>query len=287
MADIIDILGKIIIAVFIIGVILFAGILAVLGITFIHAKEESMMADYSYDLSISTSKPLYNATLLVPLPCGCDPDSGEYHTFINLSEVSSKYFDMENTSMRIESNEGYIFLNISAKMILPLYKNHIDPIPIYPGQNESELPPTPATVYSHSYSPDTPEPVGMEIHRYYLKEDGEIDTKQPFEKEMLMRPYTILNMTGKDDGFFSKDYFRGKISDEYSESLIEVPVFLSYETEQDNVLGISCSLRGANEWWVGGWQWNSYEQRTGNEFKGSKNGRYLLEGTLVAGEGIY
>jgi hypothetical protein len=287
MPDVITILGKIIIAFFIICAIIFVLIIAAMGIAGIHAKEESMMADYSYELSLSTSKPLYNATLLIPLPCRYETESGEYDTFINLSDVSCKYFDQPDISMQIESWNGYTVLNISSKSILPLYKNHIDPIPIYPGQNESELPPTPATVYSNNYSSGTQEQVSMEIHRYIKKDSGEIDTKQPFDNEELMRPFTILNMTGKDDGFFSKDYFSGKISDEYSKSQIEVPVFLSYETDRDNILDISSSVRGANEWWCFGWSGNSYEQRIGNSFGGSRNGTYMLEGYLVAGEGVY
>lgn len=287
MPDIITFLGKIIIALFILGIIVFAVILVVMGIAFSHAKEDSMRADYSYDLSISTSKPLYNTTLLIPIPCGYDNKSGEFYTFLNLSEISHHNFDTANISMQIDDREGYRFLNISAQSMLPLYKNHIDPIPIYPGQNESELPPTPATVYSSSYSPETPDLLGMGIHAYFMTKDDEIDTKNPFEKEQLMRPFTVLNSSGKDNGFFSKDYFSGKISDQYSESVIEVPVYLSYETETDTNVAISCTLRGANEWWSGGWQWNEYEQRIGNEFKGPKNGSYILEGDLVTGKGVY
>lgn len=287
MPDVITILGKIIIVFFIICAIIFVLILAAMGIAGIHAKEDSMMTDYSYALSISTSKPLYNVTLLVPLPCRYETEPGECHTFINLSEVSCKYFDQSDISMQIESWNGYTVLNISAKSILPLYKNHIDPIPIYPGQNESELPPTPATVYSHSYSPDTPEPVAMEMHRYFIKNDGDINTKQPFDEEMLMRPFTILNLTGEDNSSFSGDYPGRMNSGDFSESQIQVPLFLSYETDRDNILGISSSVRGANEWWCFGWSGNSYEQRIGNSFGGSRNDTYMLEGYLVAGEGTY
>lgn len=280
-------LTKVIVGFFVFGIIFFVVLLAAMGIAGIQAKEDSMKAVYSYDLSISTSKPIYNATLLIPLPCGYDNESGEYNTIFNLSETSFHNFEKDNVSLQIEALNGYMVLNITSNTIFPLYKNHIEPIPIYPGQNESELPPTPTTIYSHSYSPETPESVSMELHAYIIKKDGEIDTKHPFEKEQLMRPFSVLNMTGKDDGFFSKDSFKGKISDDYSESCIEVPVYLSYESDPDNTLGISCSLRGANEWWVFGWQWNEYEQRIGNSFTGSRKGTYVLEGFLVAGKGVY
>lgn len=278
MADIIKILGKIIIALFILAIIIFAAILMVVGITSIYLKEDSMRAGYSYDLTLSTSKPVYNATLLLPLPCGYDDESGEYNTFLSLSEVSFHNFDTDNISVQVDVQNGYRVLNISSKTILPLYKNHIMPIAILPGQNRSELPPAPATVYSHSYSPETPVSVPMEIHLYYLETDSEINTKQPFEKEQLMRPFTVLNRAGKDEGFFSNDY---------SESQIEVPVYLSYKTDPDNILDISSSVRGANEWWSFGWSGNSYRQRIGSSFEGSCNGTYILEGVLTAGEGAY
>ncbi|MBN1431722.1 MAG: hypothetical protein JW931_03015 [Methanomicrobiaceae archaeon] len=283
MVEIINIAGKIIAGFFILAFIIFVTFILTVTIFGLYAHENKM-SDYSYDLYLSTSKPVHNATLLLPLPCRYDKDTGDYYTFISLPEISTRHFDMENTSTQIELKDGYIVLNISAESILPLYKNHIDPVPIYPGQNESELPPTPTTVYSNVYSAETPGIVRMEMHRYYLKEDGEINTKQPFEEEMLMRPFFITDMTGNED---SVAEYTGRTGDTYSESPVEVPVCLSYDTDSDTNFSISCSLRGANEWHVLGWQWNSYEQIIGKEFTGPHNGTYMLEGKIIACDGIY
>ena len=81
--------------------------------------------------------------------------------------------------------------------------------------------------------------------------------------------------------------FTIKKSNAYSKSQIEVPIYLSYEADYDNTLSISCYLRGSNEWHVLGWQWNLDEEMVENDFKGSKNGTYLMEGFLTAGDGIY
>lgn len=280
-------LAKIITAFFILGIIFFIVLLAIIGFTGIEAKEESMQSVYSYDLYMTTSKPLYNTTILIPVPCGYDNASGGWISFLDLSKSTIRHLDTDNISIQIESKDEFKYLNISGKTILPVYKNHIEPIPIYPGQNESELPPTPTTVYSHSYSPKTPESVSMELHEYVIKKDDEIDTKNPFDREQLMRPYTILNTTGRDDGFYRKDSFKGRIDDSFSESEIKVPLYLFYETEPDNVLTISCSLRSANEWWNLGWSGNSYDQQVSNSFEGASNGTYFLEGLLISGEGAY
>jgi hypothetical protein len=282
-----DIIGKFIIGIFILGVILFGILLA--AIVFVDFyTEDSKQAVYSIDIYLSTSKPIYNATLLIPLPSASDLDSGEYKTFLNLSESAFRNPDPENISAQIEIQNSFPVLNISSERISPIYKNRILPIEILPGQNESELPPVPETIYSESFSKDTPILVPVDIHRYYMKTDGiEINTKKPFEAEPLLRPYAILNSTGKDNSFTSRDFFSGIISDEYSKSQIEVPIYLSYETNSDNTLSISCTLRGANEWWKGGWSGNSYEESVVNEFTGPKYGTYMLEGELTAGKGVY
>lgn len=240
-----------------------------------------MNSVYSCDLYLSTTEPIYNATLLIPLPSAPDFDSGDYRTFLNISEVTFTNFDTNNISAKIEIQSNYPVLNLSAEKITPVYKSHIEPIAIFPGQNESELPSVPAIIYSESYSTKTPELVQMEIHRYYLKNDDlEINTKQPFDTEPLFRPYRFLSMTEIEE-------FTIKKSNAYSKSQIEVPIYLSYEADYDNTLSISCYLRGSNEWHVLGWQWNLYEEMFENDFKGSKNGTYLMEGFLTAGDGIY
>ncbi|MDD3978029.1 MAG: hypothetical protein PHI15_07750 [Methanomicrobium sp.] len=149
-----------------------------------------MNSVYSCDLYLSTTEPIYNATLLIPLPSLLIPlpslliplpslliplpsapdfDSGDYRTFLNISEVTFTNFDTNNISAKIEIQSNYPMLNLSAEKITPVYKSHIEPIAIFPGQNESELPSVPAIIYSESYSTKTPELVQMEIHRYYLK----------------------------------------------------------------------------------------------------------------------
>ncbi|MDD4127957.1 MAG: hypothetical protein PHV39_09805 [Methanomicrobium sp.] len=280
MVSILNIVRKLIIGIVVLAIIVFVSLLIAIGILNIYATN-NVNSVYSCDLYLSVSEPIYNATLLIPLPSAPDSNSDNYKTFLNISEVTFTNFDKDNISARIDFQNSYPVLNISAEKITPIYKSRIEPVAILPGQDESELPGIPAIIYSESYSAKTPELVQREIHRYYIKNDDlKINTKQPYDKEPMFRPYSFLNMT-------ENEKFNIKESNDYAKSQIEVPIYLSYEAESDNTLTISCELRGSNEWHVLGWQWNLYEERIENEFKGSKNGVYLLEGVLTAGDGVY
>jgi hypothetical protein len=69
--------------------------------------------------------------------------------------------------------------------------------------------------------------------------------------------------------------------------VVEVLFILSFDADDDNVLTISFEFQGRNEWWVLGWQSNSYFERVRHEFKGACNGTYPVKGILVTGEGVY
>ena len=168
MVSILNIAKKLILGILILIVMIFVSLLIAIGILGIYAAD-NVNSVYSCDLYLSTTEPIYNATLLIPLPSAPDFDSGDYRTFLNISEVTFTNFDTNNISAKIEIQNNYPVLNISAEKITPVYKSHIEPIAIFPGQNESELPSVPAIIYSESYSTKTPELVQMEIHRYYLK----------------------------------------------------------------------------------------------------------------------
>ncbi|WP_292518213.1 hypothetical protein [Methanoculleus sp.] len=266
-----------------------AGILAVILLVFIaltavtlaQSSAESFRSSYHYGLKISTSGPLDDAVLLIPLPSYYNPDTGTNVTPFNLSRASFSNFNSD-ISARIENVSGIPMLKISAERINPVYKNRIQPIGIMPGQNESDLP-RPTHVYSDRYSEETPVLVEMELSMPVTESDHEIETRTPIGVEPLLAPYRIAgNLSGS--GGPVDDYYVSPGSSGY---VVEVPFILSFDAGDENVLNISVDFLGTNQWWVLGWQSNSYHESLRHEFRGPCNGTYPVRGILVTGDGVY
>lgn len=277
-----DILKTIILAILILVVILAVVFVVILG-SFSQSASESAHSAYTYELTLSTTGPLDDATLLIPIPSYYNAESGKNETAINISRTSFTNFDRDTISVQIEEVDGVPMLKISADRISPLYKNRITPIPIMPGQDESELP-QPTHIYSDRYSEETPELVGMEMRMYDTSVDHEIDTKTPAGKEPLFMPYRITDTISSPDSAMYGDSYVSAGSTGY---VFETPFILSYAADDENVLTISSEFQGINQWWVGGWQSNSYRERMRHEFRGECDGTYQVTGVLITGDGVY
>jgi len=272
-------LKVVLVAAVVLAALLFGFLLLIAG-SLDRSAEESLQSSYSFELKISTSGPIENAVLLFPLPSRYDPDSGRNVTPVNLSRVRFSNFDRSDISVRIEDVDGIPMLNVSADRLDPVYKNWIEPIAIMPGQNESELP-EPTHIYSDRYSEETPVLIDMELSMFDTDPGHEIETRSPAGVEPLFMPYRIVdNVSGSDDGY----YYPGPGA---SGSLIEVPVILSFDAADENVLTITSEFHGRNEWWVLGWRYNTYFERISHEFVGPCNGTYPVRGVLVTGKGVY
>lgn len=282
MTNLQNILKKIILAIIILIIVLVAAFALILGYFSMSAPQSAHSA-YNYELTLSTTGPLENATLLIPIPSYYSAESGKNETVINISRIGFENFDRENISVQVDEVNGVPMLNISADLISPLYKNRITPVPISPGQNESELP-RPTQIYSDQYSEETPLLVEMDIHMYDSSVGHEIDTKTPVGNEPLFMPYKITGNISGSDGAMYGDYYVGRGSSGY---LFETPFVLSYTADDGNVLTVSSEFQGINQWWTGGWQSNSYHERIRHEFPGECNGTYQVEGVLITGEGVY
>ncbi|NLM30900.1 MAG: hypothetical protein GX216_10870 [Methanomicrobiales archaeon] len=263
-----------------------AGILGVIAVACIvliaamlgQSASESFRSSYRYDLEISTSGPLDDTILLIPLPSRYDPGTGVNVTPFDLSHASFSRFDQDNITVAIECVDGIPMLKIAAGRIDPVYKSRIEPILIMPGQNESDLP-EPTEIYSDRYSEETPVLVDREIH-ITSATGREIDTRTPMGTEPLLKPYRVIrNLSSSTD-----DYY---VSPGASGYIIEVPFILSFGAGDENILTISSEFSGANEWWVLGWQSNSYREMVHGEFAGACNGTYPVRGILATGEGVY
>ncbi len=278
-------LGKVLLAAGILVTALFIICIALIAVSLDQSASESFESLYTYELKISTSGPIEDAVLLIPLPSRYDQDSGTNVTPVNISRAGFSNFDRDNISVTIESVDGIAMLNISADRIDPVYTNRIEPIAITPGANESELP-EPTHIYSDRYSEETPVIVEMEIHMQDNSPGHEINTRMPVGAEPLFMPYRIVgNLSGSggsvDDGYY--------VSPGSSGYVVEVPFILSFNAGDDNVLSISSEFQGINQWWVLGWRSNSYFERLHHEFNGNGacSGTYPVRGILITGEGVY
>src|SRR5690554_5385802 len=81
------------------------------------SASESFRSTYHYELTISTSGPIEDAVLLIPIPSRYDPETGTNVTPVDLSRASFRNFDRSEISMEIEHVDGVPMLNISADRI--------------------------------------------------------------------------------------------------------------------------------------------------------------------------
>ncbi|HDR72946.1 MAG TPA: hypothetical protein ENN85_03420 [Methanoculleus sp.] len=281
MGTILRLLAVVVFAAVIMVALLLAGIALFMG-QMERSAAESSESLYLYELGLSTTGPIENAVLLIPVPVWYNPDSGNNETILDMSRAHLRNFG--NVSASIEDVGGIPMLNISADRIEPLYTNRIEPIPIRPGQNESELP-QPTHVYATRSSEATPVLVGMEVHMQVTDAGHAIDTRMPVGSEPLFAPYRIVeSFDGSRRLIEEEDY---SVSPGSSGYIVEVPLILSYDAADDNVLTVSSELQGVNQWWVLGWRSNSYHERLRHAFSGACNDTYPVKAVLVTGEGVY
>jgi hypothetical protein len=283
MASALKIIGYLIIAAFLALLVLLAVLFGVF--TYITSSTaSSVSSDYWYDLSLSTEQTLDNVTLLIPLPVYYDETAGANRTVMNITDTQLDWSDPGDIVVSSEEIDGIPMLKISAAEIRPIYRSHIEPIAILPGQDEDELP-QPTHIYSDTYSQETPELVSRSMH-LQVRTDGLIDTKDPIGKAPLLEPYTVLKEigSGSGTGTLYGDYY---IPGGTSAFLIGIPVYASYTTAGNNTLVVSAEFTGINQRWVLGWQSNSYSERFTATLAGSQDGWHQHEAILVAGDGVY
>ncbi|MEL7664908.1 hypothetical protein [Methanosarcina mazei] len=67
----------------------------------------------------------------------------------------------------------------------------------------------------------------------------------------------------------------------------ESKMYAYYDTSSNANVSISIYLCGMNEWWIGGWQHNSYWEDMEIKLSGSQAGWTTVNGQLFTGEGTY
>ena len=108
----------------ILAALLFGFIVQIMG-SLNRSAAESFQSSYNYEQKVSTTGPLTDVVLLIPIPSRYDPKTGRNVTPIDLSLASFSNFDRSNVSVRIGGVGGVPMLTRS------------------PGQSEPELPEPP------------------------------------------------------------------------------------------------------------------------------------------------
>ena len=105
-----------------------------------------------------------------------------------------------------------------------------------------------------------------------------IDTMNPVGNEMVLMPKYNLTHNVNASGAYSRT------SEQFD---YESRMYAYYETSSNANVNISIYLNARNEWWIGGWQYNSYWESMEIKLSGSQDGWTTVNGELVTGEGTY
>ncbi|MDN5309228.1 MAG: hypothetical protein PWP14_622 [Methanolobus sp.] len=219
--------------------------------------EGSFHSSYDYDVTFTTDSALSNVTLYIPLPVVNNTSSvGQYiieHDFNN---------DDPSWEYSLVDTEHGLMLAMKTESLEPKFR----PLPI-PVSEDDVTTQEAEPVVSDEYSDGTP--VLDSIHfAAMVPADHVIDTRNPLANEMVLLPKYKLNS--------SQDVYN-----------YESRVYAEYESSPDARVEISVSLTGYNEWWILGWQWNSYNEWMNILLSGPQEGWLPVNGMLVTGEGLY
>lgn len=112
-----------------------------------------------------------------------------------------------------------------------------------------------------------------------------IDTMNPVGNALVLMPkYNLTHNVGESEAY-SPQY--KQFNPQYKQFNYESRMYAYYETSSDANVSISIYLDARNEWWMGGWQSNSYREDMEIKLLGSQDGWTTVSGELVTGEGTY
>ncbi|WP_292469818.1 hypothetical protein [Methanolobus sp.] len=234
-------------------------------------NEESYMSSYNYDISIEANGPLDNVMLYVPLP------TFENKSIVGENMISRDFYNKApewNFSI-VETEHGNM-LSITNDKIIPRYQS----LPIAIEEDEDSENEVSVATESHEYSEETPViwPVDFSI---MTKVNQSIDTKDPVDNALVLLPKYKLSSSEPPYDIPTPDY----IEPEYYE--YESRIFAQYNSSNQTSVYIRVEVNGANEWWVGGWRSNSFQDRIIIRMNGPQDGWRTAEGSMVTGDGIY
>jgi hypothetical protein len=232
-----------------------------------HLYRDSYGSDYTYEVRVSPSAPITNATFLVALPThdGSSP----------VTEAAVRHpFTPDGWSYDIvEADDGQM-LRIRADAV------PTDPTYHYSVVRDDRLVGW-ETIPEAEYDPDnsshlrvTHEDVDVQTG---VEVNQTIDTAAPIGSEPLLRPHE--NRT--DSACYAAP------DEEEACHVYDGRAFVSYDAAPDTAVYVSVELRGSNSWWVFGWSFNEYVDTQTVETVGPQDGWVTTDGELRTGNGNY
>jgi hypothetical protein len=227
-------------------------------------RKESEYHEYHYHVSIQSPSAIGNCTLLLPVP-----------SVQNRSPAGDALVRGEGYSvpggwrLSLEPVNGTPMLRISAPSIVPEYHGY--PVPIEPGSTPS-VTPVPATA---AWSEETPVLIPLEFG-VSLRGRDTIDTRTPPGREPLLgNPLSLSPVPCRGPSGSGHCY-------QY-----RAPLYVKCLSGDAGNLTLSISAGGTNQWWMGGWSGNSYQEDIVVTPGDSRSGWTEGEGFLSTGLGRY
>lgn len=247
----------------VIGIVIILGLIFVISFFAINSGEmygdSSVTSAYDFRIAINTDSKLENLTFYTPLPLFNNESKLGEQAIIQTMESSEGW----NLSM-IETEHGTM-LKFTAIELVPELNQLVE-------LNPSDDSPTGEV---HSFTRGT-----IKVSAS-IAPDNIIDTRNATDNEPVLFPKYNMILSDIDDEPYPSS--RTPPKTQRYESFI----YADYTTSPDANVEICVTLEGNNEWWVGGWAFNSYRDSICTTVTGEKHGWIPVTGELMEGEGRY
>ncbi len=227
-------------------------------------RNESESHGYHYQVSLSTESRLENVTLILPVPF-IDNSSPLGEALVR----GEGYGIPPGWRLALEYMNSTPMLKIEAGAIIPEYHGY--PLPLEEGQTPVQTPPPAVTAYSE----ETPVLMPLQFGISQVVERS-IDTRDPIGREPLLSLPELVRSASCPDlpGSGACHHYPAQ-------------VFVRYASGGPGNITLSISSGGVNQWWLGGWTGNSYDDWIDVTLERDQQGWIPAEGLLSTGEGRY
>lgn len=234
--------------------------------------EDSYQSSYSYSISILTNQTLSNVIFYLPIP-----------VLNNTSAVGKNI--VENQFNEINSSWEYALVETEHGLMLSMKKDMLKPV-FYSEATERIIPDTDPQeveiirITSDQYSEETPYPDTLDFSTLVVC-NRSISTKNPLGHEMVLMPkYNLIqNFTANESHLW--------MAEQPEVYTYQSKIYAQYETSPDAQVIIDIRMDAFNEWWVGGWQSNSFTDFINIRLSGPQHSWVSAHGEIITGIGVY
>ena len=224
-------------------------------------EQSSFGSSNSFQLTLKTDAPIYNATFLIPLPVR------KGIAAVGLWNLTESMFEEGDYNGSFVTWEGDQYLKITAKVVPAYEEYHMD----Y-GDRSFRI------EYTN---------LGYQIeYENAMDYPYWINTRHPIGNETVFLP--IYNETIQEP--IPESYSRGSLI--YYNPVVmqyQTKIYAEFETQSTTYVHIFANIDGNNEWVeeFDAWRGNSYSDYYQKSFYGTAHGWYLADGELKSGSGKY